>query len=153
MGVSLKHVKMEVITDQSQAGEGFAAFSDQYPQATDSKSRERVKRGIAERRITAKRLIRTTKDIENGEIYIDLKDTEAWLASAYYDEERQSRKRGVNRKSSCALPAADFDAQIERAIDLMDRIARALELIATNPTTAAQTPSGLYLHASTNGDE
>jgi hypothetical protein len=153
MGVSLKNVKMAVITDESQAGQGFASFSDVYPQATDGKHRERVKRGIAEGRITAKRLIRTTKDIENGEIYIDLEQTKAWLSSAYYDPDHDSPKRGVTRKSSPGPASGDCDEQTGLVISVLERIAEALETIATNPRNDDHTPFGSLLHASTNGDE
>lgn len=151
MGVSLKNVKMEVITDESQAGEGFAAFSDVYPQATDAKHRERVKRGISEGQVTAKRLIRTTKDIENGEIYIHLQQAQAWLSSEMYDRDTALRG-GAKQMRLRASVNEDRGEQFSQVISVLGRIADALENLATRPETDPHTPFGDLLHASTNGD-
>lgn len=40
-----------------------------------------------------------------------------------------------------------------RAVAVLERIADALEAMATQPKNDNQTPFGTYLHASTNGDE
>jgi hypothetical protein len=41
----------------------------------------------------------------------------------------------------------------DRVVSLLERIAEALETIATNPRNDDHTPFGSLLHASTNGDE
>lgn len=149
MGVSLKHVKMSVITDEAQAGRSFAAFSDLYPQDTDAKNRERVKRGIAEGKVDAKRLIRTTKDIENGEIYINVEQAKAWLSSTY---ERDTELRGgAQHMRLRALAHEERGEQLAKVIGVLGRIADALENLATKPETPHHTPFAPHLPASTNG--
>jgi len=67
-------------------------------------------------------------------------DIKEFLARSSESGDRPRRKR----------PAAEVP---DRVISLLERIADALETIATQPETTRHTSFGNLLHASTNGDE
>lgn len=91
MGINLDQVDMEIITHASQAGPDFEPIADRYPKE-NSRIQERVKRGVIEEEITAKRLAVTTKGLRKGMVYVNVQEAEQWLASEYYQGDGPRKK-------------------------------------------------------------
>jgi hypothetical protein len=139
MGVCLKNVRMEVITDEAQAGPGFASLSDLFSSTDNSKERERVRRGIAEKKVTAKRVIRTTKDLETGPILINVEEANAWLQSSRYMDERPQRiDRPEVASHEHSLPDSVKCLEVaDRIATALERIVAAVEAMATEPARSS----------------
>jgi hypothetical protein len=163
MGVCLKNVDMDWFKDESQAPIGYACISALYPSPERSRDRERVRRGISMGMVTAARLVKRAKDADNGPIYINVREAVDWLQSEYYAEQAcihheksQSNNRIASEENTtCDLEQATNVPQVvcDRLAAALERIAEALETIATDPPKNYHTSSGPLLHASTDGNE
>lgn len=162
MSVDLKNVDMEWFKDEEDAGDEFANLSSLYPTPERSRDRERVRRGIQLGRITAKRLVKRTSAAHKGPVYVHIKQSEQWLKSPYYagdsDEGLAESKVGTPQRNTTNMPVAQkrcpsyADDALRQLASAMDRIADAIELIATQPAPIRHTPFVTHLHASTNGE-
>jgi len=87
----------------------------------------------------------TTPHDKRGPIYADPECLDRAIAAS-------KAKNFAKSEIADLMPKLASGFDISRLLEAAERIADALELIATHPKSGAHTPYGQHLHASTNGD-
>jgi hypothetical protein len=151
MAVCLKHVDMDWIRDESELPPGFANLSSLYPTPEKARDRERVRRGISLGKVKPVRLVKKTKDADHGPLYVNVKQAADWLESDHYMEKSFGESAGV-RKPTIVPPTLGrpLDLNSSRTAAALERIAEALENMATHPKSGCHSPFDRILEAPTN---
>jgi hypothetical protein len=156
MATNLSKAHFKILGTNEPVPAGYICLGERWPAKTPTaRDRERIRRGIADKHIDAYRRMRFVGD-DDGPIYVCESDAIKWLAT-YQHADAESSNPQAKR-----LAAEHSDGQFEAAVialceinngitlmhGLLERLACAVEAIATQPKTPHQE---LLQTFSTNG--
>jgi hypothetical protein len=149
MATDLTRVKMKTLGTNEQPPAGYVCLGERWPaEGINGRDRERIRKGIVSDGVDAYRHVRFEGDTR-GNIYVHLAQATGWLASYDVDgEPANQRKVSTNvdaqspsQDAAVAALASALSAVCTNqltAIRLLERVADALESMATQPKTPQQ---------------